>query len=65
VLRGRRYWTIWATASALLMLVTDVLSITADLTSWSYGSAKLTWSYAMTGSLLVGAATFRPATRPT
>lgn len=59
VLRSHRYWTTWAAASALLMLVTDVLRVAADLTPWSYASAKLTWSYAMTVSLLIGA--LRPA----
>ena len=65
VLRSRRYWTIWAAASALLMLVTDLLRVAADLTPWSYGSAKLAWSYAMTASLLIGAVRIRPAMRPT
>jgi hypothetical protein len=65
VLRSGRYWTIWAASSALLMLITDGLRIAADLTPWSYASAKLAWSYAMTVSLLIGAVSIRPAMRPT
>jgi hypothetical protein len=47
------------------MLITDGLRIAADLTPWSYASAKLAWSYAMTVSLLIGAVSIRPAMRPT
>lgn len=61
VLYGGRYWTIWAAAAALLGLVTDVLRVMPGLSSWSYASAKLVWSYVMTAALIYGAWTARRA----
>lgn len=64
VLLGRRYWTIWALASVILSLVTDVLNSAMELDRWAYLSAQLTWYWVLAGSLLVGGLTRRRATAP-
>jgi hypothetical protein len=65
VLFGRRAWTIWALASVVLSLVTNLLDAATPLSRWSYLSAQLTWYYVLLGALLYGALTGRrPARAP-
>lgn len=54
VLRGRNYWTIWAAASPVLSLATDVVQVAMGYKSWGYYSAQLTWFYVLAGALLIG-----------
>jgi len=63
VLLGRRYWTIWALASVVLSLVTDVLDAIMALDRWAYLSAQLVWYYVLSGSLFFGALTYRRPTK--
>jgi hypothetical protein len=53
-LRGARYWTLWATGSVVLSLLTHVLRALVDLDRWTYATAQMAWFYVLLGSLLVG-----------
>ena len=61
-LTSRRWWTIWAAASALLAWVTEVLWAARAITEWAYYSAQVTWFMVLLAAVVVGAAT-RPASR--
>jgi hypothetical protein len=54
VLRGARYWTVWAAASVVLSLATHALHAVLDMGLWAYLSAQVAWSYVLMGALLVG-----------
>jgi hypothetical protein len=54
VLLSRRYWTVWAAASALLSVATDILDVVAGLSFWTYASAQRAWYLVLVGSLTVG-----------
>lgn len=54
VLRSRRYWTVWAAATMVLYVVTDILAILFDLKPWAWISAQIAFCYILVASLLVG-----------
>jgi len=62
-LRSRRYWTIWAAASQLLTVTTDVLRFAAPLGDWAYYSAQVTWAFVLVCALVFGSLT-DPETPP-
>ncbi|MEO8115417.1 MAG: hypothetical protein ABI655_13605 [Phenylobacterium sp.] len=55
-LSSGRYWTIWASSLALLILVTHLLRpFATGVTMWAYQSAQLVWLYLLLAVLLGGA----------
>lgn len=65
VLRGCRWWTVWAAASALLSVCTDVLRIAIPgLTPWAFYSAQVAWFHVLGAALLGGALTQPPRHAP-
>jgi hypothetical protein len=57
VLLSRRYWTVWAAASALLSVATDLLYVFPGLSFWTYASAQRAWFFVLVGSLVAGLVT--------
>ncbi|MEO8115570.1 MAG: hypothetical protein ABI655_14380 [Phenylobacterium sp.] len=54
-LRGDRYWTLWASSIALLIVATDLVRpLAGGITKWAYLSAQWTWNYLMLAVLLSG-----------
>jgi hypothetical protein len=53
-LRSRAYWTIWAAASQLLSLVTEMLRPLSAISEWAYFSAQITWLFVLLAALLFG-----------
>jgi len=61
-LRGRSYWTVWASSALLLSVLTDGLHfVMPAIGGWAYGSAGLVWTYVTTFVVLWGALTRKPA----
>ena len=52
----RRYWTIFAAATQVLSLATQVLRLTGVVTMWAYYSAQATWFLLLLASLACSAA---------
>ncbi|MEO8112946.1 MAG: hypothetical protein ABI655_01100 [Phenylobacterium sp.] len=53
--RADRYWVIWASAFALLSVVTDVAGQTVPhVTMWAYSSANVIWTYLLDAAILWG-----------
>jgi len=63
-LRSDRYWTIAASAFALLALVTQVLHHVLGGGLWAFLSAELVWSIMIVAALLVGALSAARAAEP-
>lgn len=59
-LKTQRLWTIWAAASTLLQLITDVLWALHVVTEWAYYSAEIVWFF-----VLLTAVNYGAVTRPT
>jgi hypothetical protein len=54
-LRSRSYWTIWASAAALLAVVTDIVYLANPAVSlWAMLSAGLLWIYVLTTAIVCG-----------
>ena len=63
VLTGRNYWTVWAAATQVLSVVTQVLKVVPGLTGWSYYSAQRAWFIVLIASLLLGSLLSSPPAR--
>jgi hypothetical protein len=60
VLHGRGYWAIWACATTVLSIVTDLIYFTVPgIGLWAFMSAEWVYSYALTTAILWGAITYR------
>ena len=54
-LRAQRYWPIWASSCALLVLVTDVLMfVDPRITAWADLAASYVWRILLSGAVLSG-----------
>lgn len=62
-LTGRNYWTLFATATQVLSVMTQVLRGAVDLPEWGYYSALRTWFLLFVASLLIGSLLPRPKGR--
>jgi hypothetical protein len=63
VLRGRSYWTIWAAASGLLSVLTQLFWIVPGISLWAFYSAQQAWYLVLIGTLIVGSLLAPRATR--
>jgi hypothetical protein len=63
-LKARRYWTVWAAASQLLTVATDILRPLAPLGDWAYYSAQLAWGFVLVAALVFGSLTDRETPPP-
>ncbi|MEO8115568.1 MAG: hypothetical protein ABI655_14370 [Phenylobacterium sp.] len=55
-LRSDRYWTLWASSFALLILMMDLVRpLTTGVTNWAYASSQLVWFYLLLAVLLSSA----------
>jgi hypothetical protein len=63
-LRSRGYWTVWAAASQLLTLVTELIRPLPEISEWAYFSAQVTWFFVLLAALLFGAFADRPGAPP-
>jgi hypothetical protein len=63
VLRSQRCWTVWAAASAVLSLATDILDVVAGLGFWTYASAQRAWCFVLAGLLIASLVTAPPRPR--
>jgi hypothetical protein len=52
-----RYWAIWAAASVLLMLMTDLLTALVGASRWTLVWAQVAWSFTWFTAILAGALT--------
>ncbi|MEO8115438.1 MAG: hypothetical protein ABI655_13715 [Phenylobacterium sp.] len=62
--RADRYWVLWASAFALLCVVTDLVGLfPSRLTQWAVASGSVIWNYLLVVMILVGVWTSARARR--
>jgi hypothetical protein len=54
VLRGRNYWTVWAAASALLSVLTQLFWVVPGISLWAFYSAQQAWYLVLIGAVMLG-----------
>jgi len=63
--RAKRYWPIWASSFALLILLTDLfMLIGPQITFWADLAASFVWNYLLTATILIGVWPSVRASRP-